>query len=99
MKLTALHTIAPIFQTGPELELEAVIDGNRRDVLIRRPGFEDFLVWQENIAGCPVSGEAGEVPAGPPAETGAWECACSRRFNSERALKTHQQRSHAGTLP
>ncbi len=103
MRLTALHTIAPIllkgldkttiFQAGPELELEAVIDGNRRDVLIRRPGFEDFLVWQENIAGAPVSREDGEVPATP--TSGGWQCAhCDRRFDSDRACKTHVQRSH-----
>jgi hypothetical protein len=62
MKLTSLQLITRIhlrgsdftsaLKAGPELELIPLLDdeSSRRDVLIRRPGEEDVLVWQENIA-------------------------------------------------
>lgn len=30
--------------------LDVVLDGGRRDVLVRREGEEDVIIWQENIA-------------------------------------------------
>jgi hypothetical protein len=65
MKFTTLQTIAPLllrnhdrttmFQAGESLELIPLVDGERRDVIIRRPGEEDFIVWQGNIAGGTVT--------------------------------------------
>ena len=42
------------FAAGDDLELIAVADGQRRDVLLRRPGRVDFLIYDGNIAGIEV---------------------------------------------
>lgn len=98
MKLKSLQTIEPVllrnmdrgrtFTAGDELELEPVIDGARRDVIIRRPGEDDFLVWSENIAGATI--ESGEHEVIAPVLCGH----CDRKFKNERALGAHIQRSH-----
>lgn len=97
MKLKSIQTIEPVllrnmdrgrtFTASDKLELVPVIDGAWRDVIIRRPGEEDFLVWSTNIAGATI--EASEEPAQQ------FMCAhCERVFLSKRACDTHIQRSH-----
>lgn len=98
MKLTSLQTISAILLRGMDktttflasdaLELEPIIDGQRRDVVIRREGFEDAIVWQENIACATI--EAAEANPEVPVRCGD----CGRDFKNERALGAHIQRSH-----
>lgn len=108
MRLTSLQTIGPlllkgldkttIFHAGPQLELEPILDGDRRDVLIRRPGYEDTLVWQENVACATVESAqpvTGDSPRKALADATRYACElCGKAFASDRALKTHLQRAH-----
>lgn len=82
---------------GPELELVAVVDGARRDVIVRRQGVHDFLIYDGNIAGIELEEDPQEKreTTPPPAEE-VHRCeTCSREFTSSRALKAHIQRAHA----
>lgn len=107
MRLTSLQTIGPlllkgldkttIFHAGPQLELEPILDGDRRDVLIRRPGYEDTLVWQENVACATVESarpEPGEAAGAAVAKPEHACPLCERSFVSAKALQVHERRTH-----
>lgn len=106
MKITCLQTIAPlllkgldkgtIFRAGPELELEVVFDGDRRDVLIHRPGYDSELVWQENVASATVAEESERIePSSEGAAAVLCPCPhCGRTFASLKAVGAHARRAH-----
>lgn len=86
------------------VELIAQTDGARRDVLVKRQGYADFLIYDGNIAGIEVDTILPEFEPHPflVNEQGqaigkevTHVCSvCTKGFSSDRALKGHMARVH-----
>jgi hypothetical protein len=82
-----------------DVELVAVESGQRRDVLVKREGFSDYLVYDGNIAGIEVEQILPEfepvLAQLADSKLGELVCdQCGKAFESQRALKGHQSRVH-----